>query len=115
MVPLSTLNNWLNEFTRFAPSIKCIVYHGNRPTRHGIWMTQVQKGEFHVLLTTYDFIINRKDTPKLGSIPWEYIGQHPRPHPADRPVLCAALFLTTVSIPLPAACSVHQSLTRGTA
>ena len=62
-----------NEFARFAPSIKCIVYHGNRPTRHGIWTTQVQKGEFHVLLTTYDFIINRKDTPKLGSIPWEYV------------------------------------------
>ena len=62
-----------NEFKRFAPSIQVIVYHGNRPTRHGIWTTQVQKGEFHVLLTTYDFIINKKDTPKLGSIPWEYI------------------------------------------
>ena len=66
---------WLGftEFHRFAPSIKVIVYHGNRPTRHGIWTNQVQKGEFHVLLTTYDFIINKKDTPKLGSVPWEYI------------------------------------------
>ena len=73
VVPLSTLNNWLNEFTRFAPDIKCIVYQGNRPTRHTLWNTTVARGEFHVLLTTYEYVINRKDIPRLGSIDWQYI------------------------------------------
>ena len=73
VVPLSTLNNWLTEFTRFAPDIKCLVYQGNRPTRHHLWNTQVARGEFHVLLTTYEYVINRKDIPRLASIDWQYI------------------------------------------
>ncbi len=73
VVPLSTLNNWLTEFTRFAPDIKCLVYQGNRPTRHQLWNTLVARGEFHVLLTTYEYVINRKDIPRLASIDWQYI------------------------------------------
>ena len=62
-----------NEFSRFAPDIRCVVYHGNRVSRQGLWLHTVQKGEFHVLLTTYEYIINRKDAPKLGSLAWSYI------------------------------------------
>lgn len=33
VAPLSTLPNWRDEFTRFAPKLPVIVFHGNRDDR----------------------------------------------------------------------------------
>jgi SNF2 family DNA or RNA helicase len=33
IVPKSTLGNWMNEFRRFCPVIRCIKFHGNAEDR----------------------------------------------------------------------------------
>lgn len=33
IVPKSTLGNWMNEFRRFCPVIRCIKFHGNAEER----------------------------------------------------------------------------------
>ncbi|EFA77354.1 chromo domain-containing protein [Heterostelium album PN500] len=79
VVPLSTIENWHREFTKWAPKMNLIVYTGSsasrdiirqfefyQPTRFG-----KKKISFNVLLTTYDFIL--KDKNYLGAIKWEYL------------------------------------------
>jgi ATP-dependent helicase STH1/SNF2 len=34
VVPLSTMSNWVNEFEKWAPSIRKIIYRGNPATRN---------------------------------------------------------------------------------
>ncbi|KAF2158231.1 chromatin remodeling complex SWI/SNF component SWI2 [Myriangium duriaei CBS 260.36] len=67
IVPLSTLTNWTNEFEKWAPSVKKIVYKGP-PTSRKAAQQQIRYGDFQVLLTTYEFII--KDRPVLAKVKW---------------------------------------------
>ncbi|KAK7550377.1 SNF2 family N-terminal domain-containing protein [Phyllosticta citricarpa] len=67
IVPLSTLTNWNNEFEKWAPSVKRIVYKGP-PAQRRVQQQQIRWGNFQVLLTTYEFII--KDRPILSKIKW---------------------------------------------
>ncbi|KAI9687570.1 MAG: hypothetical protein M1822_002180 [Bathelium mastoideum] len=67
IVPLSTLTNWNNEFEKWAPSVKRIVYKGP-PTTRKAQQQQIRWGNFQVLLTTYEFII--KDRPILSKVKW---------------------------------------------
>jgi len=73
IVPLSTMSNWENEFTRWAPSINKVVYNGQQKARQELWKRRVQPRRFNVLLTTYEYIINPFDRSKLSSINWNYI------------------------------------------
>jgi ATP-dependent helicase STH1/SNF2 len=34
VVPLSTMSNWVNEFEKWAPSIRKVIYRGNPTTRN---------------------------------------------------------------------------------
>ena len=70
-VPLSTLSNWANEFTRWAPSFRVVVYKGTAPMRKDIWREQLSSRNFNVCLTTYDFTM--RDKSKLSSVQWNYI------------------------------------------
>ena len=67
IVPLSTLTNWNNEFDKWAPSVRRIVYKGP-PNQRKQASTQMRDGMFQVVLTTYEFII--KDRPVLSKIRW---------------------------------------------
>ncbi|KAF4548129.1 Chromatin structure-remodeling complex subunit snf21-like protein [Elsinoe fawcettii] len=67
IVPLSTLTNWNNEFDKWAPSVKKIVYKGP-PNQRKTAQNQIRYGDFQVLLTTYEFII--KDRPILAKVKW---------------------------------------------
>lgn len=67
IVPLSTLTNWVNEFEKWAPSVKKIVFKGS-PNQRKELSNQVRAGDFQVLLTTYEYII--KDKALLGRIRW---------------------------------------------
>lgn len=70
IVPLSTISNWNLEFEKWAPHVVKIVYKGNRDARKRV-ESQIRKGSFNVLLTTYEYVI--KEKALLGKIRWKYM------------------------------------------
>ncbi|KAL7274633.1 transcriptional regulator [Rhizina undulata] len=70
IVPLSTLTNWNLEFEKWAPTVGKIVYKGP-PTARKQQQSQIKYNQWHVLLTTYEYII--KDRPLLSKIKWNYM------------------------------------------
>lgn len=59
IVPLSTMNNWQNEFVKWAPTVKILMYKGN-PNARKILQSEIRAGNFQVLITTYEYIIKDK-------------------------------------------------------
>lgn len=70
VVPLTTINNWMSEFEHWAPSIRIITYKGKKNERP-ILAQHLKNEKFHVVLTTYEYILNDKST--LCKIQWQYI------------------------------------------
>ncbi|CAG7847264.1 Chromatin structure-remodeling complex subunit snf21; AltName: Full=ATP-dependent helicase snf21; AltName: Full=RSC complex subunit snf21 [Serendipita indica DSM 11827] len=69
IVPLSTLTNWSLEFAKWAPSLTVISYKGLPNVRRNLQMQL--RNQFHVLLTTYEYII--KDRPILCKWKWTHM------------------------------------------
>ncbi|GAA5856967.1 hypothetical protein JCM8547_008488 [Rhodosporidiobolus lusitaniae] len=67
IVPLSTMPNWISEFERWAPSVKVVSYKGT-PAQRKTAQGEIRRGDFQVLLTTYEYII--KDRPLLSKTKW---------------------------------------------
>lgn len=70
VVPLTTINNWINEFEFWAPHISVLVYKGKKNERP-ILAQSLRSQKFNVVLTTYEYILNDKST--LSRIHWQYI------------------------------------------
>jgi SNF2 family DNA or RNA helicase len=71
VVPLSTLSNWVNELSKWAPDMMKVVYKGTPPVRKQMYRDEVEGGQFNVLLTTYEYIM--KDKAQLKKFHWQYI------------------------------------------
>src|SRR5271163_1877422 len=74
--PLSTINNWIDEFTRWTPEIKTIMYHGSKDERAEMRrkymkMQDQQKFEFPAVCTSYEICMN--DRKFLANYKWRYI------------------------------------------
>ncbi|CAH2043122.1 unnamed protein product, partial [Thlaspi arvense] len=75
IAPLSTLSNWLNEITRFTPSINAIIYHGDKKQRDELRRKHMPKTvgpKFPIVITSYEVAMN--DAKKnLRQYPWKYV------------------------------------------
>ncbi|ESQ39568.1 hypothetical protein EUTSA_v10000738mg [Eutrema salsugineum] len=83
LVPLSTMPNWLSEFSLWAPLLNVVEYHGGAKARAIIrdyeWHAKNSTGttkkmmpyKFNVLLTTYEMVL--ADSSHLRGVPWEVL------------------------------------------
>ncbi|RUS27070.1 SNF2 family N-terminal domain-containing protein, partial [Jimgerdemannia flammicorona] len=78
VVPLSTTENWMNEFKQWAPELNVVCYIGNRRSREVIRehefffpASQGKKPKINVVVTTYEIVL--KDRAELGAIKWTYL------------------------------------------
>ncbi|MCJ1475967.1 hypothetical protein MMC13_004631 [Lambiella insularis] len=77
VVPLSTMPSWAETFDHWAPDINYVVYNGNTASRTIIKENEllvngnIQKPKFHVLLTTYEYIL--ADATFLSQIKWQFM------------------------------------------
>ena len=77
IVPKSTLSNWMNEFARWAPTLKAIRFHGDKQTRESIIANELEPAmrdearSWNVIVTTYEVCNIEKST--LGKFTWSYM------------------------------------------
>jgi len=74
--PLSTLQNWANEFKRWTPSIDAVIYHGSKQERQMLraqhWRgKQSAEKQFPVMITSYEIII--RDVKELRALKWKFV------------------------------------------
>ncbi|KAJ8766374.1 hypothetical protein K2173_022433 [Erythroxylum novogranatense] len=73
VVPSSVLPGWESEINFWAPGVQKIVYSGPPEERRRLFKEQIVHQKFNVLLTTYEYLMNKHDRPKLSKIHWHYI------------------------------------------
>lgn len=76
VAPVSTLSNWVDEFARWTPSVKTVLYHGNPKERESIRQKHMKQDsqrdmDFPVVCTSYELCMN--DRKYLGQYQWRYI------------------------------------------
>ncbi|XVE82038.1 hypothetical protein DITRI_Ditri15bG0114600 [Diplodiscus trichospermus] len=73
VVPSSVLPGWESEINFWAPEIHRIVYAGPPEERRRLFKERIVHQKFNILLTTYEYLMNKHDRPKLSKIYWHYI------------------------------------------
>ncbi|KAK9678261.1 hypothetical protein RND81_11G199700 [Saponaria officinalis] len=75
IAPLSTLSNWVNEISRFTPSLKAIIYHGDKKERTELRLKHMPKNigpKFPIIVTSYEVALT--DAGKyLRHYKWKYV------------------------------------------
>jgi SWI/SNF-related matrix-associated actin-dependent regulator of chromatin subfamily A member 5 len=77
VVPKSVLSNWMLEFSRWAPAVKVVKFHGNKEEREQIsrdLMEPAQRDEdrtWTVCITTYE--VCNLDKNVLNKFAWQYL------------------------------------------
>ncbi|WVZ60315.1 hypothetical protein U9M48_010359 [Paspalum notatum var. saurae] len=76
IAPLSTLSNWVNEISRFVPSITSVIYHGDKVTRAEIRRkfmpkTKTVSPDFPIVVTSYEMAMS--DAKILAQHRWKYV------------------------------------------
>ena len=77
VVPLSTMPSWAETFDNWTPDMNYVVYNGNETSRSTIREHELltdgntRKAKFHVLLTTYEYIL--ADASFLSQIKWQFM------------------------------------------
>ncbi|KAJ2358730.1 DNA-dependent ATPase fun30 [Coemansia sp. RSA 2618] len=58
--PSSTLDNWMNECAKFAPSLRAVAYSGSQAERLALQAELQDEGAYDVLVTTYNLATGNK-------------------------------------------------------
>ena len=66
-------SNWANEFAKWAPSLKAVLYDGTPEERRALRAEHVEPGGFNTLITHYDLALRdrnalRKVRPCTGTL-----------------------------------------------
>ncbi|KKK20987.1 hypothetical protein ARAM_000623 [Aspergillus rambellii] len=74
--PLSTVSNWVDEFGKWTPGIKTVLYHGTKDERAALRskfmsLKDQKKMDFPVVCTSYEICMN--DRKFLAQYQWRYI------------------------------------------
>ncbi|KAI9374981.1 SNF2 family N-terminal domain-containing protein [Aspergillus egyptiacus] len=74
--PLSTVSNWVDEFARWTPGIKTVLYHGTKDQRAALRkkfmnLKDQKSADFPVVCTSYEICMN--DRKFLAQYQWRYI------------------------------------------
>ncbi|KAI5291279.1 hypothetical protein KEM52_000213 [Ascosphaera acerosa] len=74
--PLSTVSNWVDEFARWTPSIRTVLYHGTKEERAQLRRRRMRpqdqrRADFPVVCTSYEICMN--DKKFLAKYQWKYI------------------------------------------
>ncbi|KAI4371414.1 hypothetical protein MLD38_019653 [Melastoma candidum] len=73
VVPSSVLPGWDSEISFWSPAVHKIVYAGPPEERRRLFKERIVHRKFNVLLTTYEYLMNKHDRPKLSKVHWRYI------------------------------------------
>ncbi|EMS55733.1 ATP-dependent DNA helicase DDM1 [Triticum urartu] len=74
IAPLSTLSNWLNELSRFAPSLIGLIYHGDKVARAELrrkFMPKKVGPNFPIIITSFEMAMF--DAKLLANYQWKYV------------------------------------------
>ncbi|XP_022908972.1 chromatin-remodeling complex ATPase chain Iswi isoform X2 [Onthophagus taurus] len=71
IVPKSTLQNWMNEFGKWCPSIRAVCLIGDQEARSTFIRDVLMPGEWDVCITSYEMCIKEKSV--LKKVNWRYM------------------------------------------
>ena len=77
IVPKSTLSNWMNELSRWAPTLKAVKFHGDKALREEMIETILCPGRknsdrtWNVVVTTYEICNIEKNV--FMKFAWSYL------------------------------------------
>ncbi|KAL6073870.1 ISWI chromatin-remodeling complex ATPase CHR11 [Balamuthia mandrillaris] len=71
ITPKSTLQNWINEFRRWCPSLAVFKFHGSKDERAKLKEEALVAGKFDCVVTTYEIAIMEKAA--LRKFSWRYL------------------------------------------
>ncbi|XP_025201140.1 chromatin-remodeling complex ATPase chain Iswi [Melanaphis sacchari] len=71
IVPKSTLQNWVNEFKKWCPTIRTVCMIGDRDARVKFIRETFIPGDWDVCITSYEMIIRERAV--LRKIQWRYL------------------------------------------
>jgi SNF2 family DNA or RNA helicase len=57
IAPLSVLSEWKNEFKKWCPDLKVILFHGNKYQKQ-VLLERLKGENYDVILTNYENIIS---------------------------------------------------------
>ncbi|KAM0842760.1 hypothetical protein ACQ4PT_058157 [Festuca glaucescens] len=70
----ATLTNWVDEISRLAPSLTCLIYYGDKVAREEImtkFMAKTIGSDFPIIVTSYEMAI--ADAKLLAHYKWKYV------------------------------------------
>ncbi|KAH9385639.1 uncharacterized protein NEMAJ01_0535 [Nematocida major] len=70
IVPKSTLQNWKNEFKKFMPNVKTIIFHCSKKDIR-TKAKELQELDYIACITTYEMCLSGKS--QLQTVEWQYI------------------------------------------
>ncbi|KAK9834176.1 hypothetical protein WJX81_005712 [Elliptochloris bilobata] len=71
LAPKAVQSNWANEFAKWAPGLKAVLYDGTPEERRAMRAEHIKPGGFNTLITHYDLAL--RDRSALRKVQWEVL------------------------------------------